>query len=246
MNVYRVLSEMLGEATRWGVIGVNPATAIRPPRAPRPKLHIPDQETCNAILERVHGRQVEGAVVLAVGTGMRLGEILGLQWPNVDLDRKVLRVGSTLSVAGGEFTLTAPKTPRARRSIDLPPFVVGFLRRHRKEQNERKLAFRDVWGDHDVVFDNGIGEPMSPWTVGADFRRVIAELGLPKTRFHDLRHAHATQLLSDGVPIKVVSERLGHASTSFTMDTYAAVIPSMGRAAADAAERLFGEGGERL
>jgi integrase len=81
---------------------------------------------------------------------------------------------------------------------------------------------------------------LSPWTVSADFRRVIAELGLPRTRFHDLRHAHATQLLSAGVHVKAVSERLGHASTSFTMDTYAAVIPSMGRAAADAAYQLFG------
>jgi integrase len=144
VNVYRVLSEMLGEAVRWGVIASNPASAIRPPRAPRSKLHVPDQETCAAILERVRDRQVEGPVVLSIGTGMRLGEILGLQWRNVDLDRKVLRVGSTMSVTGGEFTLTAPKTARARRSIDLPPFV-GFLRRHRKEQNERKLAFRDVW-----------------------------------------------------------------------------------------------------
>jgi hypothetical protein len=98
-----------------------------------------------------------------------------------------------------------------------------------------------VWSQLDLVFDNGIGEPLSPWTVSADFRRVVAELGLPRTRFHDLRHAHATQLLSAGVHVKAVSERLGHSSTSFTMDTYAAVMPSMGRAAADAADQLFGE-----
>jgi integrase len=107
--------------------------------------------------------------------------------------------------------------------------------------NERKLALREVWGDHDIVLDDGISQPLSPWTVSADFRRVIAELGLPRTRFHDLRHAHATQLLSVGVHVKAVSERLGHSSTSFTMDTYSAVIPSMGRAAADAADQLFGE-----
>ena len=171
---------------------------------------------------------------------MRLGEILRLHWPNVDLDRKVLRVASTLSVAGGEFTFGAPKTNRARRSVDLPDSVVGFLRRHRKEQSERKLAFRDIWGDHDVVLDDGIGQPLSPWAVSADFGSVVAELGLPRTRFHDLRHAHATYLLSTGVHVKAVSERLGHSSTSFTMDTYAAVIPSMGRAAADAADQLFG------
>jgi integrase len=157
-------------------------------------------------LERVHGRQVEGPVVLAVGTGMRLGEILGAQWRNVDLDRKVLLVASTLSYAGGELMFTAPKTSRARRSVDLPEFVVAFLRRHRKKQNERRLAYRDVWGDHDVVLDDGIGQPLSPWTVSADFRRVVMELELPRTRFHDLRHAHATQLLSAGAHVKAVSE----------------------------------------
>jgi integrase len=241
VNVFRVLSEMFGEAVRWGVIASNPAAGIRPPRTPRPKLHIPDQQTCGAILERVRGRQVEGPVVLAIGTGMRLGEILGAQWRNVDLDRKVLRVASTLSYTGGDFTFTAPKTSRARRSVDLPGFVVAFLRRHLKDQNERKMAFRDVWDEHDVVLDDGIGQPLSPWTVSADFRRVVAELELPRTRFHDLRHAHATQLLSAGVHVKAMSERLGHSSTSFTMDTYSAVIPSMGRAAADAADQLFGQ-----
>lgn len=124
--------------------------------------------------------------------------------------------------------------------VDLPEFVVAFLCGHRKEQNERKLAYRDVWGDHDIVFDDGIGQSLSPWTVSADFRRVVSELGLPRTRFHDLRHAHATQLLSSGVHVKAVSERLGHSSTSFTMDTYSAEIPSMGRTAADAADQLFG------
>jgi integrase len=240
VNVYRVLSEMFGEAVRWGVIASNPAAGIRPPRAPRPRLHIPDQQTCGAILERVRGRQVEGAVVLAIGTGMRLGEILGAQWRNVDLERKVLRVASTLSYVDGEFTFTAPKTSRARRSVDLPDTVVAFLRKLRKEQAQRKMAYRDVWDEHDVVFDDGIGQPLSPWTVSADFRRVVAELGLPRTRFHDLRHAHATHLLSAGVHVKAVSERLGHSSTSFTMDTYAASIPSMGQTAADAADQLFG------
>ncbi|HET7272830.1 MAG TPA: tyrosine-type recombinase/integrase [Rubrobacter sp.] len=89
------------------------------------------------------------------------------------------------------------------------------------------MAFRDVWSEHDIVFDDGIGQPLSPWTVLGDFRRVVAELGVPRTRFHDLRHAHATQLLSAGVHVKAVSERLGHSSTSFMMDTYSAVIRSM-------------------
>jgi len=94
--------------------------------------------------------------------------------------------------------------------------------------------------DEALVRGPSIGQLLSPWTVSADFRRVVAELGLPRTRFHDLRHAHATRLLEAGVHVKAVSERLGHPSTSFTMDTYSAAIPSMGRAAADAADQLFG------
>jgi integrase len=240
VNTYRVLSEMLGEALRWGVIATNPALAIRPPRAPRPALHVPDAETCTAILARVRGREVEGPVVLALGTGMRLGEILAVRWKDVDLERKVLRVTATLSYVAGEFTFPQPKTSRSRRSVDLPAFVVAFLKRQRKAQLERRLFYGETWTDYDIVLDDAAGAPFAPWSVSADFRRLTRELELPRTRFHDLRHAHATQLLAAGVHPKAVSERLGHSTVAFTMDVYSAVIPSMGRAAADAADQLFG------
>jgi hypothetical protein len=103
------------------------------------------------------------------------------------------------------------------------------------------MALRDVWSQLDLVFDNGIGEPLSPWTVSADSRRVVAELGLPRTRFHDLRHAHATQLLLAGRAREGRNRATWPQQTSFTMETYAAVIPSTGRAAADAGDQLFGE-----
>jgi len=122
----------------------------------------------------------------------------------------------------------------ARAPLNRPAaFVVAYLRRHREEQKVRSL------GGSDVVLDNGVGEPLAPWTASADFRRIVRELELPRTRFHDLRHAHATQLLAAGVHPKAVSERLGHSSVAFTMDTYSAHIPAMGRAAADAADQLF-------
>jgi len=236
VNTYRVLSEMLGEAVRWGVIATNPTLAIRPPRAPRPDLNVPDAETCMALLERSRDRQVEGPVVLALGTGMRLGEILAVRWKDVDLDRKALRVTATLSYVEREGAFPAPKTSRARRSVDLPEFVVAFMRRQRKAQATQQMRVRDVWSDYGVVLSDEIGDPLAPWSVSADFRRLVAELELPRTRFHDLRHAHATQLLAAGVHPKAVSERLGHSSVAFTMDTYSAVIPSLGRAAADAAD----------
>jgi integrase len=231
---------MLGEAVRWGVIATNPAAAVRPPRAPRPALHVPNQATCAAILARAGDRSIAGPVTLALGTGMRLGEILAVRWKDVDLDRKVLRVTATLSYVAGEFTFPQPKTSGARRSVDLPGFVVAFLRRQRKAQAERRLFYGPTWTDCDVVLDDVAGAPFAPWSVSADFRRLTRELELPRTRFHDLRHAHATQLLAAGVHPKAVSERLGHSTVAFTMDVYSAVIPSLGRAAADAADQLFG------
>jgi Phage integrase family len=118
---------------------------------------------------------------------------------------------------------------------------VAFLKRRRKAQAKQMMRVRDVWSDYDVVLSDEIGLPLMPWSVSADLRRLTKALELPRTRFHDLRHAHATQLLAAGVHPKAVSERLGHSSTAFTMDTYSAVIPSMGRAAADTADQLFGE-----
>jgi integrase len=158
----------------------------------------------------------------------------------VDLERKVLRVTATLSYVGGEFTFPQPKTYRARRSVDLPAFVVTFLKSQRKAQAAQQMRVRDVWMDYGVVLSDEVGQPLAPWSVSTDFRRLTRELELPRTRFHDLRHAHATQLLGSGVHPKAVSERLGHSSVAFTMDTYSAVIPSLGRAAADAADMLFG------
>jgi len=119
---------------------------------------VPDKDVCAAILDRVQGRQLEGPVVLALGTGMRLGEILAVRWKDVDLDRKVLRVTATLSYSAGEFTFPQPKTSRARRSVDLPQFVVVFLRRQRKAQAEQMMRVRDVWEEYGVVLHDPIGD----------------------------------------------------------------------------------------
>jgi integrase len=240
VNVYRVMSEMLNEALRWNLIPANPARAIRPPRAPRPPLNVPDAETCSAILSHVRGTDFEGPVTIALGTGMRLGEITALRWHDVDLDRRVARVTATLAYAGGEFSFTAPKTYRARRAVDLPWFVVDYLRRQRRAQTERRLAIGELWEDFDIVLDGVVGRPIPPWSVSHGFAQMIGAMGLPKIRFHDLRHAHASRLLEANVHPKIVSERLGHASTAFTMDTYSSVIPTLGRTAADAIENLLG------
>jgi integrase len=128
--------------------------------------------------------------------------------------------------------------------VDFPSFVADDLAAHRKEQKVRRRSdLRDVWSAEDLVFDDGLGQPLSPWTVSAGFRRLVRDMGVTRIRIHDLRHAHASRLLEAGVHPKVVSERLGHSSIVITMDTYSHVIPTMGRAAANAIDGLFGERG---
>jgi hypothetical protein len=136
VNVHRVLSEMFAEALRWGVIATNPAAGICPLGVPRPKLHVPHQQTCGEILRRVHGRQVGESVVLAIGTGMRLGEILGRSGGGGPRAQGAPSCFDA-SYAAGEFTFTAPTTSRARRSVDLPKFMAAFLRIARNRASGR-------------------------------------------------------------------------------------------------------------
>jgi hypothetical protein len=124
----------------------------------------------------------------------------------VDLERKVLRVTATLSYVGGEFTFPQPKTYRARRSVHLPAFVVTFLKSQRKDQATQQMRVRDVWMDYGVVLSDEIGQPLAPWSVSADFRRLVRKLEL---RGFTTCQAHATQLLASGVHPKAVSERSG-------------------------------------
>ena len=135
------------------------------------------------------------------------------------------------------------KTPRSRRTISLPPSTVAALRRHRKDQAERRLLCGEAWQDSGVVVDRGDGGAVHPDSLSHAFAETAERVGLADVRLHDLRHAFATTLLAAGVNVKVVSEALGHASTAFTMDTYAHVLPTMGEQVARAIEAALGERG---
>jgi len=231
---YRVLSSALTQAVRWQMIPTNPATAIRPPRIERAELTIPDAVQVRAIVKASEGSWIHLPILLGAATGMRRGEVFGLRWRDVDLDARVLRVTGSLQRVDGRLRVVEPKTPRARRTIALPATVVDVLRAHRNEQAERRLLLGEGWTDLDLVVEQGDGRPRDPDTITHRFTDVAAAAKVPGVRFHDLRHAYATSLLRGGVHPKVVSEALGHASTSFTMDVYSHVVPSMQEAAADA------------
>lgn len=239
-GAYRTLHGALGQAVRWQILSVNVAAAVRPPRAERPTSSVPDPATVGRILAAVRSTRLYVPLVLAATTGMRRGEVLGLRWSSVDLDSGVARVVSSLQDVGSDVQLMPPKTDRGRRTVALPPATVAILRRHRKEQAQRRLLLGEAWHDLGLVIDQGDGRPFSPDALSRAFYRLVRTLGLPGVRLHDLRHAYATALLVGGVHPKIVSEALGHCSVAFTMDVYSHVLPSMQEQAARAIEDALG------
>lgn len=239
-QAYHVLAVALEQAVLWQLISVNPARAIRAPRPEHSTLHVPTPAEARLLVAEAEGSWIEGAVVIASGTGMRLSEILGLPWSNVDLDRAVLRVDRTISWEGSQFAFEEPKTSYARRTIALPPTVLRWLKRHRRDQSERRLTLGSAWRTGpDVVLDGGDGTPLRDDSVSSAFANLAERAGMPAVRFHDLRHAYATRLFEASVHPKVVSEALGHASVAFTMQVYQHVMPSMQEAAAKAIEQAL-------
>jgi integrase len=228
--VHAVHSGALKQAVKWDLVVRNVCNAVDPPRVPKKEIEVLSQADVTKLLTAAKVNRFEAMFVLALGTGMRLGEIFALKWESVDLDRAALAVKHTLVEVNGQLTLAEPKTAKSRRRIDLPARVVSALRRHRKAQI--KEGFPDVpW-----VFCNSVGGPLRRSHFHANvFKPILEAAELEPIRFHDLRHTSATLLLSAGVHPKVVQERLGHAQISITLDTYSHVMPSL---QVEAAEKL--------
>jgi integrase len=240
LNAHLALTQALGQAVRWGLLGTNPAAGAQPPRPRRVEPLAIDADLAERILEASKHSQIELAVGLALGTGMRRGEILGLRWADVDENRETVRVRRALQPTAAGLVFAEPKTRRSRRSIALPRFLGPYFDRQHERQRQRRTVAGSEWTDLDLVIDRGDGSPLNPDTMSSAWRGLVRRHGLPHVRFHDLRHAHATLMLLKGVHPKIVSERLGHASIGITLDTYSHVLPSMQTEAAQAADELFG------
>jgi integrase len=184
--------------------------------------------------------RLEALYVLAVTTGMRQGELLGLRWRDVDLAGRSVRVtGSLQYVPGRGLRVSAPKTARSRRNVLIGDVCAAALAKHRERQATEQAGLSE-WEDNDLVFPNRLGRPMHATNLLArSFADLLERAAVPRVRFHDLRHTAATLLLGQGVHPKVVSEMLGHTSISITLDLYSHATPTMQREAAGAFDRLF-------
>ena len=197
-------------------------------------------EQSTVLLAAIRHTRVYWPVLIALSTGMRRGEVLALRWKNVELDRGVVRVVESLEqTRSGGLRFKAPKTDRAR-AVTLPTFAVEDLRRRKREQAEELLALGIRLNGETLVCARADGEPHQPRSLTHEFTYLVARISdLPRVRFHDLRHSHATQLLLAGVHPKVAQERLGHSTISTTLDLYSHVSATIQEDAAAQLDSAF-------
>jgi integrase len=225
----RTLRMALRQAVLWGVMPSNPASMARAPRTRPKEMTVWDQEQTGRFLDHAGQHRLAPLFTLALSTGMRRGEMLALAWGDLDLE------GADLSVTRnyirditGEWVLGEPKTRAGFRSIPLADDIVALLRKHRLEEEG---WFGPRTGEH-PVFTRSSGERLDSSNVARLFHRLVREAGVPRIRFHDLRHTAASLLIRQGVPAKVVSDRLGHADVAFTLSVYTHLYDDQRRAAA--------------
>lgn len=227
-SIHGVLHKALDNAVRWNLVARNVCDVVSPPRIVRAEIQPLTMEQARVLLRAARGHRLEEIIMLGLTTGMRRGELLGLKWQDIDLEKGTLQVRRTLDYyAKIGYVENEPKTARGRRNITLPSFVVDKLRLYRIQQAAIQVATGDEWEDLGYVFTGLHGGRMNPRYLVKMFGRLLEEANLPHLRFHDLRHSAATLLLSMEVNAKVVQELLGHSNISMTMDTYSHVLPSM-------------------
>jgi integrase len=240
--IHRVTHRALGQAKTWGLIRENVAGVVKPPKAPDRETEMLQPDRAALLLERLRGKPLYLIVSLALATGMRRNEMLGLRWRDVDLDAARLTVEQSLerTIVHG-IRAKSPKTRHGRRTISLPAHIVTELRAHWRAQQERRLAVGLGKAPDDApVFATVEGTFMNPDAVTHAWGRQMEEIGMPDVRMHSLRHTHASMLIGAGVDILTVSRRLGHGSPRITLEVYGHLVHGGDDRAARIMEAAFG------
>jgi integrase len=235
--VHVTLHKALKQAVMDGLIPRNATDAVKPPQVRREEMQPLSPEQVKVLLEAARDERLEALYVLAVTTGLRQGELLGLKWEDVDLEARTLRVRRTLATTKGGPQLAAPKTKSSRRTVRLTQGAVNALRSHLERQLKEIDRAGSLWRENGLIFASEAGDPLDRrYVTNHRFKPLLKQAQLPLVRFHDLRHTCATLLLGRNVNPKIVSEMLGHASIAITLDTYSHVLPNMQGEAAKAME----------
>src|SRR5215204_1804681 len=231
--IHALLHKALKQAVNDGLISRNVTEAVKAPRQIRKEIQALPPEQARAFLQAAKSDRLEALYLLAIHTGLRQGELLGLRWSDVDLDQGTLQVRRIRSAAKGTPTFTTPKNNKSR-SVRLTTQAVQTLQDHRKRQIEERLTYAGHWQDTGLVFTSTVGTPLNRHNLfRRSFKPLLRRAGLPDLPFHALRHSFATLMLSGREHPKVVQEMLGHSKINTTLDFYSHVLPDMQREAVD-------------
>lgn len=240
-HLHTVLHHALKDAMRRGLVQRNVTELIDPPRVRRHEQQALTSDEAQRLIQAANEDRLGALVTLAIYTGMRLGELLGLRWQYVDFESQRLQVRGSLQRGPDGFVIEEPKTRASRRAVLLTEAVCDALRRHQARQAEERELAGPLWEPNDFVFCTEVGRPLAGTTVlRSYFYPLLKRANIRQVRFHDLRHTAATLLLTQGISPKVVASVLGHATTSVTLDIYSHVTTDMQRGAVDAMQRVIG------
>ena len=242
---HRLLRAMLHKAVYWQLIVANPAERVQPPKARKPKRRSYDDEQTKILLENLEllpseDTKYKVAIILTVFTGVRLGELMGLEWQDVDFKNGIISINRSSQYLAdmGVFT-KVPKTESSIREIAIPEFIISLLKEYKLWYEEQKSVYGELWTDSDRLFVQADGKPMHPSTISKWFVKYVGQIGLPVINFHGLRHTNASLLVAQNIDIAVISARLGHAQISTTLDFYVHPLLSHNRKAGYALENLL-------
>lgn len=239
-RIHATLRRALNQAVRWGLVTRNVAKLVDLPKLEQPEIEPLKPDEARALLDAVAEDRLEGLYSVSLAMGLRQGEALGLRWQDIDLERRQLRVrhqlqrhprGNNVIQLDENRGLVPTKTHRSRRALLIPETLVAKMKAHRARQARERLLAGDKWHEYDLVFTTGKGTPLDAPRETRRFQQILEEAGLPRRRFHDLRHSCGTILAAQGVPVSDIMAILGHAQLSTTM-RYVHSIPETQRMAA--------------
>lgn len=242
---HRLIRAMLHRAVYWQLLFSNPCERVQPPKSKKPKRRYYDDEQCKVLLSNLNELSVDDikyktAITLTLFTGVRLGELMGLEWSDIDFTNGIVSINKSSQYLAdkGVFTKT-PKTESSIRDVAIPDFVVSLLEEYKSWYEEQKALYGELWIDSDRLFVQSDGKPMHPSTISKWFVKFVKEIGLPVINFHGLRHTNATLLISQNIDVAVVAARLGHAQITTTFNFYVHPIISHNKSAGNVLQNLL-------
>lgn len=248
LHHHRLLSSILSTAVQWQVIFSNPCERIKPPKVDQKEPHYLDETEAAHLLELLQKEEIQNRTMISIllYTGVRRGELLGLEWEDIDFENHTIHIRrSSLYLVDKGIFVDETKNATSVRVIKAPDAAFEVLRSFKKWQAEQKLKVGDQWKGKNRLFTTWDGRPLHPDTLTGWFHDFIVENDLPQVSIHSLRHTNATLMIAGGTPVTTVANRLGHATPATTTKIYAHAIRSADEAAAETLQNILAPSANR-